>query len=267
MEDHYRYMSKLPIFGELLQQAVKEGPPLPTFQVHHVVNFTYGNQIFISHKALPESEDVFKRFGRVFEQTYTRFFDLQTAEAQALEANKRASVDRVRAEIASMRTTADLEKIIPLIWNELTTLGVLFIRCGVFIMDEKEEEVHTFLSNAEGEAIAAFRLPFAANGNIPKVVENWRRKQIFKDHWDEAEFRERSKELLEQSDFTSNEKYRRKVPTNLHSFLPPQCLCGNRDTTRRRRIATGAEPPTHSPPHARYEDNKLEAAKQRLRIH
>ena len=47
-------------------------------------------------------------FGKAFEQTYTRFLDLQKAEAQALEAIKRASVDRVRAEIASMRKTADL---------------------------------------------------------------------------------------------------------------------------------------------------------------
>ena len=51
------------------------------------------------------------RFGKVFEQTYTRFLDLQKAEAQAMEAIKRASVDRVRAEIASMRTTNDLERI------------------------------------------------------------------------------------------------------------------------------------------------------------
>ena len=34
----------------------------------------------------PEMWDIFKRFGKVFEQTYTRFLDLQKAEAQAREA-------------------------------------------------------------------------------------------------------------------------------------------------------------------------------------
>jgi hypothetical protein len=56
-------------------------------------------------------------------KTYTRFLDLKKAEAQAQEAVKRASVDRVRAEIASMRTTKIWKKITPLVWNELTTLA------------------------------------------------------------------------------------------------------------------------------------------------
>ena len=71
---------------------------------------------------------ILMRFGKVFEQAYIRFHDLKKAEAQALEATRRASVDRVRAEIASMRTTSDLESITPLIWNELTTLAVPFVR-------------------------------------------------------------------------------------------------------------------------------------------
>ena len=54
------------------------------------------------------------RFARVFEQTYIRFNDLKQAEALARETVQRASVDRIRAEIASMRTTTDLERITPI---------------------------------------------------------------------------------------------------------------------------------------------------------
>ena len=35
---------------------------------------------------MPEAHDTFKRFGKVFEQTYTRFLDLQKAEAHATRA-------------------------------------------------------------------------------------------------------------------------------------------------------------------------------------
>jgi hypothetical protein len=62
-----------------------------------------------------EENKTLMRFGKVFQQTYTRFLDLQKAEAQAREAIKQASVDRIRAEIASMRTTYDLERIQPLV--------------------------------------------------------------------------------------------------------------------------------------------------------
>jgi hypothetical protein len=51
-----------------------------------------------------QSTAVFMRFAGVFAQTYRRYLDLQNAEALALDTVKRSSVDRVRAEIASMRT-------------------------------------------------------------------------------------------------------------------------------------------------------------------
>ena len=103
--DHYQYMLSLPVLGDLLRSMVDAGLQFPTFQIDHLANFAYGNLIFITYEHCPEMHDVFRRFAKVFEQTYTRFLDLQKAEAQALEAIKRASVDRVRAEIASMRTT------------------------------------------------------------------------------------------------------------------------------------------------------------------
>ena len=41
-----------------------------------------------------EGHDIFKRFAKVFEQTYTRFLDLQKAEAQAREAQIEASIGK-----------------------------------------------------------------------------------------------------------------------------------------------------------------------------
>jgi signal transduction histidine kinase len=41
--------------------------------------------LFITREAVPEAHDIFKRFAKVFEQTYTRFLDLQLKEEQAVK--------------------------------------------------------------------------------------------------------------------------------------------------------------------------------------
>ena len=41
-----------------------------------------------------EQEEIFTRFGKVFEQAYTRFLDLKKAEAQTREAQIEASLER-----------------------------------------------------------------------------------------------------------------------------------------------------------------------------
>lgn len=162
------------------------------------------------------------RFAKVFQQTYTRFLDLQKAETQAREAIKHASVDRVRAEIASMRTTKDLKRITPLIWNELNTLNVPFIRCGVFIMNEEQQEVQTYLSTPDGKAIASFDLPFADTEPLTELLPHWRKKEMYTDFWDESAFIESTRILMKKGAISSKENYTTEnQPTNLHlHFLP-----------------------------------------------
>ncbi|RPA68675.1 hypothetical protein EF405_08855 [Cyclobacteriaceae bacterium YHN15] len=215
--------------------------------------------------------EITERFAKVFDQAYTRFLDLQKAEAQALEATKRASVDRVRAEIASMRTTSDLERIQPLIWNELKILGVPFIRCGVFIMDQAKQAVQAFLSTPDGKSIAAFRLPYHATEQTRQIVLNWQQKQSFKDHMDEAAFAEFTRNLVEQGAMASTEKYvTENRPTDLYlhflPFLQGMLYVGNDAPLKDEElqlVQNLAE--AFSTAYARYEDfNKLELAKSEV---
>jgi hypothetical protein len=61
------------------------------------------------NRPFAESEnDILKRFAKVFEQAYTRFLDLQKAEAQAREAQIEASLERVRAKALAMHSTQDI---------------------------------------------------------------------------------------------------------------------------------------------------------------
>jgi len=218
-----------------------------------------------------EAKTVIGRFADVFNLTYTRFNDLQQAEANAREAVKQAALDRVRAEIASMRTTNDLERITPLIWNELTILGIPFIRCGVFIMDDSQKLIHTFLSTPDGKAIAAFHLPYDTPGNITRVLSHWQNKKIYTDYWNESVFTEFVDTLVKQGALASPEHYLETLPHGgfyLHflPFLQGMLYVGNTTALAAEEIKLiQSVADAFSTAYARYEDfNKLEAAKQQV---
>ena len=102
-EAHYRYMATLPLVGDLLKGMAAAGVALPTFQIFHIAYFSQGYLMFITYEPVPEAHDIFKRFAKVFEQTYTRFLDLQKAEAQARESQIQLALERVRARTMAMQ--------------------------------------------------------------------------------------------------------------------------------------------------------------------
>ena len=103
MQEHYQYLKTIPAFKAYFDYAVSVGFDLPKTQIHHLANFSNGNLLFITLEPCPEFHDVFKRFAAVFEQTYTRFLDLQKAEAQAREAQIELGLERVRARTMAMQ--------------------------------------------------------------------------------------------------------------------------------------------------------------------
>jgi signal transduction histidine kinase len=218
-----------------------------------------------------EQVAVLQRFAKVFEQTYTRFLDLQKAEAQAKEAIKQSSLDRVRGEIASMRPTADLDRITPLIWRELTTLSIPFSRCGVFIMDEAENQIHTFLSTPDGDAIAAFKLPMDNPGNLEGAVEHWRHHQVFVMHWVDQDFQAQADLLMQLGAITSRNQYLSKVPDggiylHLLPFMHGMLYVGNTAPLSEDELnLVQSLADAFSVAYARYEDfRQLELAKKEV---
>ncbi|HYM93534.1 MAG TPA: ATP-binding protein, partial [Chitinophagaceae bacterium] len=200
-----------------------------------------------------------------------RYFELQKSEANAKEAVKQAALDRIRADIASMRTIGDLNRIIPLIWNELTILGLPFIRCGVFIMDNEQQLIHTFLSTPEGKAIAAFHIPYDTPGKIRLIPENWKKKTGYIDHWNDSDFIDFANTLVHQHVIESSEQYLASIPhggIHLHfvPFLQGMLYVGNINPLSKDEISLiESVADAFSTAYARYEDfNKLEAAKQQV---
>ena len=58
-----------------------------------------------------EENTTLMRFGKVFQQTYTRFLDLQKAEAQAREAQIEAALERVRSRSMGMQKSEELREV------------------------------------------------------------------------------------------------------------------------------------------------------------
>ncbi len=213
---------------------------------------------------------IFKRIGKVFEQAYIRFLDLKKAEAQSREALRSASLDRVRAEIASMRTTVDLEKITPLIWRELTVLNIPFVRCGVFIMDDTEEKIHTFLSTPDGNAIAAFHLPYSSTPLV-ESIDYWRNKKIYQSYWDLNVYTSFAKAVSNQGTEVNTAQYLSSVPAegiHLHliPFVQGMLYVGNTVKLKEADLLLiQSLADAFSTAYARYEDfNKVEEAKKQV---
>ena len=147
MQEHYQYLKTIPAFKAYFDYAVSVGFDLPETQIHHLANFSQGNLLFITLEPCPEFHDVFKRFAAVFEQTYTRFLDLQKAEAQAREAQIEAALERVRSRTMGMQKSEELKEVIQVVYEQFVHLNIHIEHTG-FIMDYKaRDDMHIWLAD------------------------------------------------------------------------------------------------------------------------
>jgi signal transduction histidine kinase len=235
--------------------------------------FTQGTINVNTLDALSEEEcDIMTRFAQVFGLIYTRFLDLKKAEMQTRDALRQTSLDRVRAEIASMRTADDLNHIPPLIWRELISLGVPFFRCGIFIVREEEQLVHAYMSTPEGKSLAVLHLSFEGEETTRKIVNSWRKNEVYTDHWDVKQFQSWVDSMVIQGQVEQKEQYQgsEAPPESLNlqfiPFLQGLLYVGSHDPLDESQIKlVDSIADTFSVAYARYEDfRELEKAKQNV---
>jgi signal transduction histidine kinase len=150
---HYRYMLSLPVLGEILQNMLDAGIPFPTFQIDHIANFSHGNLLFITSEHFPEMHDTFKRFAKVFEQTYTRFLDLKKAEAQARDAQIEAALEKVRSRTMAMQSSDELADAAYTLFEQLNVLGVAHERINIGIVNEEDQTIDFWVTEQGGEKL------------------------------------------------------------------------------------------------------------------
>jgi signal transduction histidine kinase len=141
--EHYRYLGTVPGLEEVFQQFANAGISLPTHQINHLVKFTNGFLLFITYERVPEAHDIFKRFGKVFEQTYTRFLDLQKAESQAREAQIQLALERARSQSMTMQHSSELDGTLRVFHEQVLQLGIASEFSFLWLPDE-EKDRHIF---------------------------------------------------------------------------------------------------------------------------
>ncbi|MGB5273865.1 MAG: ATP-binding protein, partial [Flavobacteriaceae bacterium] len=216
---------ELKSYYAILSRSI-EVPIPPEDAVQHGYFFFLGDTANYawSDRALDGEElKIYGRLITVLNLTYKRYEELNNAEARAREALIEAALDRVHGQIASMRSTADLERITPLVWNELKTLGIPFIRCGVFIIDEPAETVQVHLSAPDGHSLGAMQMSFTTNTLTANAVAHWRKAQMYKAHWNQQQFLENMQTMIDLGQIKNKKVYQgaERPPESLHlHFLP-----------------------------------------------
>ena len=109
------------------------------------------------HLSHLEKINIFLRFAKVFEQTYTRFLDLQKAEAQARESQIQLALERVRARTMAMQKSDELREAVLVIYEQLQELDFESQACNIIIIDKET-------------GIAVLGIGFSARNIILKVI-------------------------------------------------------------------------------------------------
>ena len=230
--------------------------------------------IFTSDPLSAETSSILQRFTAVFGLTYRRYLDLMVAEQQTRQAVKQASLDRVRAEIASMRSSEHLQQITPLVWRELITLNVSFERCGVFIINEVSATVQAYLSTPDGRSLGLLDLSINDNDLILKAVEHWRMGQVYMGHWDKEQFADWIKSMIDKGQIPNRESYigDENPPSSLYLHFVPftqgMLYVGNTSQLTEDEIGlVKSLAEAFEIAYARYEDfKKLEDAKNKVEL-
>ncbi|HSP41065.1 MAG TPA: nuclear transport factor 2 family protein, partial [Gillisia sp.] len=98
-----------------------------------------------------EQHVILRKFANAFGQAYTRFLDLQKAEAQAKEAQIETSLERVRSAALAMHRSDDLRISLQKLFEELDKLELGMIRCGIAILDPSKPSADVWIMAKSGD--------------------------------------------------------------------------------------------------------------------
>ncbi len=129
-----------------------------------------------------ETIQLLERFASVFDQTYTRFLDLQKAEMQAREANIEASLERVRSKAMAMHESRDLSEAATTVFTELKKLGITPIRSGVGIISKETRRLQAYsaTSSSSGDSLSLLgSLTMIGHPEFERQYEYWLRKENY----------------------------------------------------------------------------------------
>jgi len=183
-----------------------KGERAPTSMIQHHAPFRYGYLEVATHEPISDQDfNLLQRFAKVFEQTYTRFLDLQKAEAQAREAQIEAALERLRSRSMAMHQSEELGEVVLKLFEGLDSLGFDTSVCNLSLVDNKTRTSKTWTAHRTDKGISTYvvSIPFlnspfykaiikAFNDQVPFSVSRLSGKNLIN----------HTRELFEKTDYS-----------------------------------------------------------------
>ena len=148
---------------------------LPPVTFSNAINFRYGYLLVVSLASLSKEQcDIISRFARVFEQTYTRFLDLQKAEAQAREGQIQLAMERVRARTMAMQKSDELPETSFLLFQQMKELGEPVEQLTIGVVHEENNVIEISATIQEGMLKKIYRHSIHEPFMMSKVYKAWK---------------------------------------------------------------------------------------------
>ena len=182
--------------------------------VIHIAFFSKGVLTFSTTEPHPhETIQLLERFAGVFDGTYTRFLDLQKAEAQAREAQIEAALEKVRSRSLAMHRSDELQEVVHTVFEKLKELNVELYTAIIFIFAEGSKDIVWWVENKAGQQYPRILVPYADNHYLKDIFEAKEKgKEFFSATYSFEEKNDLFHHLFENTDF----KY---VPEKQKKFL------------------------------------------------
>jgi signal transduction histidine kinase len=167
---------------------------------------TFSNA-YMKHGALSWSTEpldkeyakILQRFASVFEQSYTRFLDLQKAEEQAREAQIEAALERVRSASLAINKSSELEKVVVTLFDKIKELEIPFDSTFIYLLDKSTRNIVAW--------VATNMLPTPIKVNMP-YDEEIAHNPIIMDLW----------HAIENGEHGLNKSYKEKDKDDYYQY-------------------------------------------------
>ncbi|MDI1324095.1 MAG: hypothetical protein PSV36_15185, partial [Algoriphagus sp.] len=157
---------------------LQDGVSFPSQQYEHFVFGSKVSLMFITYEPVPEAHEIFKRLGKVFEQTYTRFLDLKKAEAQAREAQIENALEKVRSRTMAMQHSDELAEAAFVLFQQLQALGVVHERINIGVVKEESKTIDFWITEQGGNQInTRFTGRIDEPTTLAKMFNGWKKNQ------------------------------------------------------------------------------------------
>ena len=178
-KEYFTKLFDLKPWSELSSEQKKEILSSAGGYTRSVAVSKYTSIFIINHygRKFTEAENtILQRFAKVFEQTYTRFLDLQKAEGQAREAQIELALERVRARTMAMHKSDELPEISFLLFQQLREVGETAVQNSIAIVNEEIGFVELSTTIHGSHLLHTINVPTDDPHVIAKGVAAWKSK-------------------------------------------------------------------------------------------